>query len=53
MQINDLYYNKYLKYKNKYFNLKNYFGGGPDPVPVPDIETTFDRDGFELITVEE
>ena len=53
MQINDLYYNKYLKYKTKYLDLLNQLGGGPgpDPDPDPDPKPTFDRDDFELITV--
>jgi hypothetical protein len=29
MLSQDLYKNKYLKYKNKYFNLKSYVGGAP------------------------
>jgi hypothetical protein len=29
MLSHDLYKNKYLKYKNKYFNLKSYVGGAP------------------------
>ena len=28
MQINDLYYQKYLKYKDKYLNLESQIGGG-------------------------
>ena len=28
--IKDIYYNKYNKYKNKYFNLKNKLTGGTD-----------------------
>ena len=31
MLSQDLYKNKYLKYKNKYFNLKSYVGGGLSP----------------------
>ena len=27
MEVNDLYYNKYLKYKNKYINLQSQIGG--------------------------
>ena len=27
MQVSDLYYKKYLKYKNKYVNLQNQNGG--------------------------
>ncbi len=30
MQNKDLYYQKYLKYKNKYLNLQNLIGGTPD-----------------------
>jgi len=32
MLSQDLYKNKYLKYKNKYFNLKSYIGGAPPKV---------------------
>jgi len=35
----DIYYEKYLKYKNKYLELKKMFGGLPDgttkPIPIP------------------
>jgi len=32
MPIKDLYYEKYLKYKNKYLNLQNQIGGSPSVV---------------------
>jgi Ran GTPase-activating protein (RanGAP) involved in mRNA processing and transport len=42
MPVKDLYYQKYLKYKNKYLDLQSSIGGGPspililhDPVPLP------------------
>jgi Ran GTPase-activating protein (RanGAP) involved in mRNA processing and transport len=33
MQVQDLYYKKYLKYKNKYLNLLKQIGGGPSDGP--------------------
>jgi len=33
--MNDLYYNKYLKYKNKYLYLQSQMGGSPPPPPPP------------------
>ena len=53
MQINDLYYNKYLKYKTKYLYFKNQLGCGNGPGPGPGPEPTFDTVGFELITDEQ
>ena len=36
MPVNNLYYNKYIKYKNKYLNLQNQIGGSPpEPQPPP------------------
>ena len=32
MQRKNLNYQKYLKYKNKYLNLRNQIGGGDDEV---------------------
>jgi hypothetical protein len=37
MRNKDLYYKKYLKYKNKYLNLRNLIGGGPPPPPPPSL----------------
>ena len=31
MPVKDLYYNKYLKYKNKYLYLQSQMGGSPPP----------------------
>ena len=33
MNTNDIYYTKYLKYKNKYLNAKEKIGGGETPCP--------------------
>jgi len=30
MEVNDLYYDKYLKYKLKYLDLQGQLGGGPN-----------------------
>jgi len=35
MPVKDLYYNKYLKYKNKYLYLQSQMGGSPHPPPPP------------------
>jgi hypothetical protein len=32
MLVKDLYYQKYLKYKNKYLNLLRQTGGAPSPI---------------------
>ena len=45
MQVNDLYYNKYLKYKNKYLNLSSQIGGviiDPSEKEKPNIKNLFD-----------
>jgi len=45
MSVKDLYYNKYLKYKNKYLYLQSQMGGSPPPLetqtptPAPAPET--------------
>jgi hypothetical protein len=36
MPVKDLYYNKYLKYKNKYLNLQSQIGGSPPELPTPE-----------------
>ena len=33
----DLYYKKYLKYKNKYLNLQNQIGGVDPPIFLPNL----------------
>ena len=43
MPVKDLYYQKYLKYKNKYLNLLNQIGGSPPNQEGP-IEYKIDKD---------
>ena len=38
MTVNNLYYNKYIKYKNKYLNLQSQMGGVNPPPPPPLIK---------------
>jgi hypothetical protein len=45
MRNKDLYYKKYLKYKNKYLNLRNLIGGSPPPPPLP----KYNQNGLFLI----
>ena len=44
MQVKDLYYKKYLKYKNKYLNLRNLIGGAHPP---------YDNNGLFLVDNDE
>ena len=45
MKNKDLYYQKYLKYKNKYLNLRNLIGGdGDDNIPPYNEEGQFKRE---------
>jgi hypothetical protein len=45
MKNKDLYYKKYLKYKNKYLNLRNLIGGGGnDDIPPYNEEGQFKRE---------
>jgi hypothetical protein len=45
MKNKDLYYKKYLKYKNKYLNLRNLIGGdGDDNIPPYNEEGQFKRE---------
>jgi hypothetical protein len=45
MKNKDLYYKKYLKYKNKYLNLRNLIGGAPPP--------DYDKDALFLVDKDE
>jgi len=42
MPVKDLYYQKYLKYKNKYLNLCNQLGGGGFSMKTEGNTITFD-----------
>ena len=42
MPVKDLYYQKYLKYKNKYLNLCNQVGGGGYSIDIKDKTITID-----------
>ena len=46
MRNKDLYYKKYLKYKNKYLNLRILIGGSPSDIPY------YDNNGLFLKTID-
>ena len=46
MRNKDLYYKKYLKYKNKYLNLRILIGGSPSDIPY------YDNNGLFLRTID-
>jgi len=45
MPVKDLYYQKYLKYKNKYLNLRNLIGGD---IPPYNDDGLFKRKQFNI-----
>ena len=50
MPVKDLYYQKYLKYKNKYLNLQNQIGGDDISISTNDNTKIIDTTNSKPIT---
>jgi hypothetical protein len=49
MPVKDLYYQKYLKYKNKYLNLLRQTGGAPSPIFITEKGDTITINNIESV----
>jgi len=49
--MKDLYYNKYLKYKSKYLNLKNMFGGAPNKRLIVESKRMIESGKYKLVNL--